>query len=207
MGKPKKYEERLMDAFAFDEDDLEANQAGAFSRQQIARLNRDRRAQALGGMFILLAGIIALALGFGAVDFAFLTPALVVILVGMSALFLGLPAAIWLRAAKATADLRENRVAEAEGRVDLSVRAVQNAASYYLRIGDMRFGVKQAAFLAMKNGDPYRIYYARRSKRILSVEWLRENDDNLLPVTDFVTSGESDDVEADAKIGKLDLRR
>lgn len=209
MGKPKKYEERLMEALAFDEDDLAANQAGEFSGRQIARLNRDRRSLALGVAIILLVGFFAMMLALGAVDFAFLTPAILVILVGMSATFIGLSAFIWARSARTSADLRENRAAEVEGRVDLSVRAGQNAASYYLRVGDKRFTVKQKAFLAFKNGDPYRIYYAPRSKRILSVEWLRENDDNLLEAPDTAASGEPERGEADAsdEIGEMNQQQ
>lgn len=75
--------------------------------------------------------------------------------------------------------MRTNQVALAEGRVDLSLNALQNTAEYFLRVENMRFTIKQNAFLTFKNGDPYRIYYAPHSKKILSVEWLRE-DDNLI---------------------------
>ncbi len=38
MGKPKKYEEHLMDALGFDEDDLAANQSGALTQRQMLTL-------------------------------------------------------------------------------------------------------------------------------------------------------------------------
>ena len=75
-------------------------------------------------------------------------------------------------------DLRENRILAAEGRVDLSI---QGDYDYFLLVEKQRFRLrKKDTFLTFKNGDPYRIYYTPRSRQILSVEWLRENDDNLL---------------------------
>lgn len=211
MGKPKKYEERLMEALAFDEDDLAANQAGEFSSRQVARLNREQFSTGLGGALVLVFGIIIVSLVMGAVNFALMTLPILVILIAISAFFLGLSAVIWLRSRKLYADLVDRWVAEIEGRVDLSVRAGQNAASYYLRVGDgedsVRFTVKQRAFLAFKNGDPYRIYYARRSQRLLSAEWLRENDDNLLEAQDEAASEEPPSVETDTESGEAKLRR
>ncbi len=43
MDKPKKYEERLMAALGFDEDDLDANQSGHFSAGQHVRLTAEQR--------------------------------------------------------------------------------------------------------------------------------------------------------------------
>lgn len=205
MEKPKKYEDRLMEALAFDEGDVEANRAGYFSEAQKARLNRDRRSQALGEMFLLVLSLVGIVLVLGAVNLAYLTPPILAVLVGIGAFFLGLAALIWARSSRTRADLRENRVAEAEGRVDLVVNSGQYAANYFLRVGDIRFTVKQNAFLAFKNGDPYRIYYTPRSKRILSVEWLRENDDNLLEaLPDSASIAEPDAVEAAFEPGRRD---
>jgi hypothetical protein len=36
------------------------------------------------------------------------------------------------------------------------------------------FAINKPIFLAFKNGDPYRIYYAPHSKTLLSAEWLRD---------------------------------
>lgn len=211
MGKPKKYEERLMEALAFDEDDLAANQAGELSSRQVARLNREQLSTGLGGALVLVFGIVIVSLVMGTVNFALMTLPALVILIAISAFFLGLSAVIWSRSRKLYADLVDRWVAEIEGRVDLSVRAGQNAASYYLRVGDgedsVRFTVKQRAFLAFKNGDPYRIYYARRSKRLLSAEWLRENDDNLLETPDIAASSEPKRAEADAEISEIKRQR
>ena len=43
MEKPKKYEDRLMAALDFDEDDLDANQAGHFSAAQRAQFAAKQR--------------------------------------------------------------------------------------------------------------------------------------------------------------------
>ena len=47
------------------------------------------------------------------------------------------------------------------------------------------FVVSKQVFLAFKNGDPYRVYYAPNSKRIVAAEWLRGEDNLLLDVDDF----------------------
>lgn len=178
--KPKKYEDRLMDVFSFDEDDLDANQAGQFSRRQLDRLNSRRNSARYGGALLGLLGLMTIAIVLPAIAAAD----------GLSAGILGTPlligiilAGIWFglaaRARKLTADLHENRAAEIEGRVELVVGGGRYA-SYSLRVDKLRFPLKQKAFLAFKNGDPYRIYYAPHSKKILSVEWLRENDNPFI---------------------------
>jgi hypothetical protein len=179
--KPKKYEERLMATFAFDEDDLEANQAGYFSAQQ-----RDRfQAKHIKGVWtaaffsLLVAGV----LGGILVGIPTPSPIQIILTVGIL-MFGGLLSFFALQIRRLRADLQEDRVLTAEGRIDLSLKTGQNKADYFLRVAGMRFPIKKRAFLAFKNGDPYRIYYAPHSKRILSVEWLRDNDDNLIDETE-----------------------
>ena len=174
--KVKKYEDRIMDVFAFDENDLEANQAGHLSQQQMVRLKKARnRAISTFALLAMLFGFLAIIIVAAGFQASGILPPLAAGLLAVLAIY-----AIFGRNAQALLkDMRTNQVALAEGRVDLSLNALQNTAEYFLRVENMRFTIKQNAFLTFKNGDPYRIYYAPRSKRILSVEWLRE-DDNLV---------------------------
>lgn len=198
MGKPKKYEERLMDALAFDEDDLDANAAGHFSEAQREDFAAEQRRLALfiaGDTLIVAAWLILTRFG------GFIGATLPLVLIVLPIL-LALVLSYAIRLYRLYADVREDQPQNAEGRVELSMHGKSGAGSTVdctIRVSDAKFPLKEEAFLAFKNGDPYRIYYASRSKKLLSVEWLRENDDSLLPVTDFVTNGEADE-DADAKV-------
>ncbi|MFN8565797.1 MAG: hypothetical protein U0703_30125, partial [Anaerolineae bacterium] len=131
-------------------------------------------------------------------------PVLLVLLPIFGALFLTYA----IRAYRLRSDVNEDQVMSTEGRVDLSMRGrSSNNVECTIRVGDMRFRVKQQVFLAMKNGDPYRLYFSRRSKRLLSAEWLRENDDNLLEMPDATASGEPERMEADAEISEMKRQR
>jgi len=178
--KSKKYEERLMAAFAFDEDDLEANEAGQLSQNQIIRLKSLRNKTLTDLMILSLLCIVAVGILMGVtVTISATIPAFIVGIFAIGTLFI-----IYnLKARRLLADIHENCVAQAEGRVDLSLKAKQNDPKYFIHIDNMHFSLKESLFLLFKNGDPYRIYYAPRSKRILSVEWLRDSDDNLLSQT------------------------
>ncbi len=181
MQKTKKYEERLMDVLHYDDDDLEANRAGRMTQRQIKRLNQDR-------ILLMLLWLIPALLGVGALSLS----CMVVFAVStqhmdtlLFLLIIGFGVIIWLtlyfgaKSKRLVADLREQRVEEVEGRIDLSLQYGRNNIAYAVQVDDERFALKKPVFFAFKNGDPYRIYYAPHSKRILSVEWLRD-DDNLL---------------------------
>ena len=203
MGKPKKYEERLMQALGYDEDDLEANRAGHFSEAQRTQFAAEQRQSWLVAAFVIL-----LFLGWiGAAQINSTAAASLPLIFLLLPVFGGVFLKYAIMALRLRADAQEDQAESTEGRVDLAMRGTTtNRVVCTLRVADKRFSVKQDAFLAMKNGDPYHVYYALRSKRLLSVEWLRENDDNLLPVTDFVTNGKADD-EADAEIGDMNQQQ
>jgi hypothetical protein len=48
-------------------------------------------------------------------------------------------------------------------------------SQYVIELEKLRFDTAHRIFLAFKNGDPYRIYYAPGSNTILSAEWLRND--------------------------------
>src|SRR5262249_36406955 len=71
-------------------------------------------------------------------------------------------------------DLLSGKAGAVEGRIALDVAARKEGAYYRVAVANQTFGVRKNVFLAFKNGDPYRIYYAPHSKTLLSAEWLRD---------------------------------
>ncbi len=95
-------------------------------------------------------------------------------------------------------DAKDDHVLSAEGRIDLSMHGKAGAGSSVectLKVGSVKFRVKEDAFLAFKNGDPYAIYYTRRSKKLLSAEWLR-GEDNLLSPAEIAAAREDEPDDA-----------
>lgn len=180
MFKLKKYEDRLMAALNFSEFDLENNRVGLMTYHQMRNLRDRRVGAALSWALPMLLSISGLSLWYmvalGAqnvpVEVVFLPLLFVLALSGWLFAYFG------MRSSRLGDDLEENLVSVMEGRVDLSVVTGRNSAAYSLQIDGLRFPLDRAAFLAFKNGDPYRIYFAPHSKHILSVEWLRDQEDD-----------------------------
>ncbi len=184
MAKVKKYEDVLMTAFYFDAQDLEANQAGKLTDWQRNRLKADIRRSTSALAIIGFGGVFVFAAGASVFVSSPHTPAEsllpLVLIVLMIAAFAA--AYYYLRSQHASADLSQQQVGTVEGRVELKAASSgERSSAYSARVGSIQFPLKQHEFLAFKNGDPYRIYYAPQSHRILSLEWLRESeDDNLI---------------------------
>jgi hypothetical protein len=164
--KPLKYEEMLEDAFAFDVDSLRHNAQGQLSHHQRMKLKSRFQNNSILLFFAVMAFIAALTLiRVGAVAYI----VMLISLVGGGVLA--------LQSLRLTSDLNANDIETIEGRIHLDVQSGgQNSVVYQLQIGDMKFTLNKKKFLALKNGDPYRIYYLPSSKRILSVEWLYSDE-------------------------------
>ena len=176
--KLKKYEEVLMAAFDFDTADLAANERGNYSEHQIAALHHQRRRYVVTGA--IMAGLMLLFLAF-----------VVLTSSQLAALFNGVAVLGLLLAAFSTGQhvYRLNRdlqtpVSAVEGRVIQELRSTEDGGDYVVHLEDQKFKLKRDVFLAFKNGDPYRLYYAPRTKKILSVAWLRDDDPFVEPGDD-----------------------
>lgn len=170
-AKLKKYEDVLMAALDFTEADLAANETGEYSRRQIDALKRRR---VLSGVAFTSAGAVvsALALLIGMVAASGSGAMLAVFIAALLALTVIVTV---INALRVTRDLRDGaRVVE--GRVELATNQGEQANYYFVNVERVKFRVKKSVFLAFKNGDPYRLYYAPHSKSILSAEWLRDDD-------------------------------
>ncbi len=205
MAKVKKYGDVLMSAFHFQQRDLEANQQGQLTDWQMHRLKSARTASASVLALVLMAGVVGIAVGLGiwwstpSPDAVF--PLLVVL--AMLAVFF-IP--YWFRNRWASADLHQRQVSVVEGRVSLSARSGSGRASTYrAQVEGERFTLRLNEMLALKNGDPYRIYYTARSHHVLSVEWLREDaDDNLIDAPESAPLVDAPPDEAEMSKTKTD---
>jgi len=168
--KLKKYEEVLMAALKFTEGDLAANMGGRLSAAQVTQFKQRRSTYA--SFSALLFGTVAAAM---MLISAVLFNGIVILLAcgllfALSGLLVGAVPVLNINR-----DLRLS-VQMVEGRVDLDTTPARNSASYTVKVDDKKFKVKKRAFLAFKNGDPYRIYYTAHTKTILSADWLRDDD-------------------------------
>lgn len=176
MEKPKhKPEHMLMQAIGFTEEDLDANREGYMSKRQRVILGSNRT---FWNTLTTFAAILAIPLAFLFSFCSFISAPSSSFKLGNMALFCLLIAGIiyfmkrkWARVID---DLRTGDVSAIEGRVKLDFADRGNWSLYSLAISGEIFNVKKSVFLAFKNGDPYRIYYAPHSKTILSAEWLRD---------------------------------
>ncbi len=157
----------LMNALNFDENDLEYNREGEFSPAQ--QQNLYQRKQTMR-MFTILSGcsiLICILLAFSA------NPTSVMGILGLiiAGLALIVTGTEWLEIDE---DLQKRRVNEYQGSVRLVVETlVRGGPVYKVHIDDERWSIDKVAFLAFKNEDPYIIYFAPHSRKILSAEWLR----------------------------------
>ncbi|HVU13990.1 MAG TPA: hypothetical protein VHD90_22080 [Phototrophicaceae bacterium] len=179
MDKPKQYEDQIKSVFGYEASDLETNEAGSISRHQHDRLRRER-IQATS-IWTLIALLELLGLMFAIPLLVTSFPLSLVV----SPLFLMLAGLIVAgyyvrRADHLGADMNENRAASVEGPVELGTGGTPNGTFYSMIVEMQRFSLKRSEFLALKNGDPYRVYYTPRSNKILAVEWLRDGEDNLI---------------------------
>jgi hypothetical protein len=69
-------------------------------------------------------------------------------------------------------DLWSGKVSSVEGPVARETRWSRYSRSYYYVVGSYKFQVSEAAYNALFEGKPYRIYFVPRSKRLVSIELL-----------------------------------
>jgi hypothetical protein len=152
----------LMDALDFDENDLLANRNGQLGESQYDDLH-SQRIQFLAAsvaVFLLIVFFMIFVLVFGNT----FMPGLVMLIIGGA---FAMVAYLYSHKLKFDRDI-QGVVELLEGVVELDI--IQETCA--LDIDDCRFYVSSKVFLAFKNGDPYRIYFTCRTRKILSAEWL-----------------------------------
>ncbi len=168
-AKAQKYEDALREAFEYDEGALEANAKGRLTKMQAARLASGIRARAVALLIFVAIGVLVVILGRGMLR-APIGIVLYLVLVLGSIYMSATALREW---AKGVADARRGGIDSVEGRVQLDVGAnPRKKGELSMTVGDQTFFIRKEMFLALKNGDPYRVYYLRRTRMIASVEWL-----------------------------------
>jgi hypothetical protein len=185
-----RYEERLAMALNFNLDDLTANRLGAITGRQANRMRTHMLNDARQIVIALVIGLVVTVL-LVALRGSLTTSAesqgfigtLLLILIAVVAI--GTLAFIVQRALSAYhfyKDTQSLRSATAQGFLSLEGAAIEqdvpqkrrwNIPHFYAAIDGKRYSISATAFLAMKKGEPYVLYYAPMSKYLLSAERLR----------------------------------
>jgi hypothetical protein len=88
---------------------------------------------------------------------------------------------MWFKYFRLNADLHKGDIYLAEGLISLYVEKKEYhqqivTYSYHVTLQGQNFKVERSVYDAFTDGEPYAIYYAPFSERILSVEWLHKRE-------------------------------
>lgn len=161
----------LMKALRFRARDLEANRAGKLSERQRQELLPPPMAGVIQAVLLGHVALIgALLVGIGVLTQSWVLVAIAVIVVGM----LGAPFAMarggeGMGAAVVQRDARAGRVLSVCGTAHLK-REDGPRITYLLHIEGETFSISGLLHAALRDGQPYCLYYLPESRRILSME-------------------------------------
>ncbi|HEX2623451.1 MAG TPA: hypothetical protein VHL11_24990 [Phototrophicaceae bacterium] len=167
--------ELLSQVFQFDESDLEANREGKLTQQQLTRITSERYRNILWIGMVILAGLIVLFLLEVIPIFSLAAEYTPFVMIGFGVLVSYRQFMLLLKLSR---DSRERQINSVEGVIQLAVGG-KDQTTDSLKIQDETFKLNRRQFFALKNHEPYTIYYLSNSRLIVSIEWLR--DDNLMP--------------------------
>lgn len=185
-----RYEERLAMAFNFNLDDLTANRLGAITARQANKMRTQMLSDGRQILIALVLGIVIVGLLIAlrgnitaSADAQGVTGTVLLLLIAVIAIgALGFILQRALSAYHYYKDTQARRSATAQGFLNLEGtpgepgeggKRPRNATGLYAVIDGRRYPLSETAFLAMKKGEPYVLYYAPMSKVILSAERLR----------------------------------
>jgi len=160
----------LATALKFSHDDLIANRDGYMTKKQRKRLHRIGLSQYLpsavgsivfGAAFFLCLSLFLMALR---------DDTLSILLATFGFMSLWLAGYAYVQWRKFKADLEKGAVELTEGQIRLNIYGFSRHIGFSIGIEKQSFSVKRGILLAFKNGEPYRIYYAPRTRTLLSAE-------------------------------------
>lgn len=165
-NEPESPEKALLNALAqsnnFTPADLGQNRDGRLGRHQENRL-------------LIVLALYLLGLPIGAILFfslrmqierALSPTATIMLMIVFAFLFLRF---CW-SALKIVADIWNGRVKSLEGMVELDIHRSRYSDSYYYVMDTIRFQISRAAYNALVEGKPYRVFYVPYSRRLVSIE-------------------------------------
>ncbi len=167
----------LMTALGFNEDDLEANRGGYMSKRQRAVLSRERSGwlNRIAIMIVAIAGFFVFMILSDLLQSGIRENVLggLSLAGGVAALYMA-----YMRS-RLNNDLHKGDVFVVDGTVSLYIEKTRNQFmpyNYYLSVENRHFKIERPVHDAFTDGEPYAIYYAPFSKKILSAEWLHKRD-------------------------------
>jgi hypothetical protein len=181
-----RYEERLAMALNFNLDDLTANRLGAITGRQANRMRIRMLSRVRDIAIAVVIAVVAIALLI-ALRGSLAESAANIPLILIAVVLIGLLAFVVQRGLSAYQlykDTQSRRSATSQGFLGLDGTAADPTAvqqrrlplpsrGFHAVIDGKRFEISETAFLAMKKGEPYVLYYAPLSKSLLSAERLR----------------------------------
>lgn len=158
-------------ALQFTEDDLIPNRAGLMSEGQRARLKAQRkRAALIGAGMVAVIGLAAVMLLFiGQQNNSEIARWIGIGVTICNALLVGTLARNWLRV---STDIDSGKVDALKGTVHHTIRVAGRTSTYLLKLQDEEVMVAKEVFLAIKEGEPYRLFVAPGSRAVLAAEAL-----------------------------------
>ena len=158
-------------AMNFDRADLAANRDGAISPAQAMRMRQDQRRTALFAALtcIVLALIATILLYIGQSAQNTIASLAGVGLTLFNALLVGYAGRAVMRLG---GDLRLGDVEALTGQVERILRRGRQSDNFRLRIAGVDLPITKEVFLCFRHKQPYRVYRARHSRRLLSAERL-----------------------------------
>ena len=159
----------LMEALAFNAEDLAANHEGHLSDAQKARLKRGwQRTLWIGVAFVIGILLLATVLLFQAQQNGSSILTLIgVVLTVINAVIVARGAQSYLRT---SSDLNSGQVSALSGVVSHTIRVTGRVVVYVLKVEDQEMIVSKLVFRAVEDGKSYRFYRAPASKTLLAAE-------------------------------------
>lgn len=164
MSTEKTYrQDPLWSAFGFSEDDLVANRSGQMTKEQRRKLFKQLHNTVLIFIGLILLILFVFSLGQAPTDDQRCFKGILIAVVS----YLGVHTALNL-----LIDIYRESVDKVCGFVALDAHAQYRSfrVQYQLRVREVYFALNKAQFLAIRNGELYCIYYAPKSRCILSME-------------------------------------
>ena len=166
----------LEEALNFDEEALELNRDGQLSNHQrdelMAVANSLKGIEVLVYLGAVIVGLVVIVDGILKSD---TITSRIVMLGVVGALAYGLDYILRRHITRYQQDTMTG-IEAIQGHVVLDFQSQSNSAKFLVTLSGETFSVSKNVFLAFKTGDPYVVYFAPRTRRILSAELLRQTE-------------------------------
>jgi len=156
----------LMRAFKFNEYDLHFNQRGDLSDRQFQTLYEHRR---FATVLLSAIALFPLLMWFGLRGDMPLIPQIIVF--GGVSLLVCVPllGVAWRFRSRYSNDMYDAPIARVTGLLELDITTGRQGMYMMMTIEGQQFKLNKAQFLAVKNREPYTVYYTSNTNHLLSI--------------------------------------